>query len=79
MAMFVGFPREAPFWQRIRQAKDTFPVTLLKASWWCMSPLPTTRVLREALPVLALRVISRQRSISVAFGGEVHIIYEYTP
>jgi hypothetical protein len=35
MAMFVGFPREAPFWQRIRQAKDTFPVTLLKASWWC--------------------------------------------
>ena len=51
MAMFVGFQREASFWRRIRQAKDTFPVTLLKASWWCMSPLPTTRVLREALPV----------------------------
>ena len=44
----VGFQREASFWRRIRQAKDTFPVTLLKASWWCMSPLPTTRVLRGA-------------------------------
>jgi hypothetical protein len=31
--------------------KGHISVTLLKASWWCMSPLPTTRVLREALPV----------------------------
>jgi hypothetical protein len=64
MAMFVGFQREASFWQRIRRAKDIFPATPLKASWSCMLRLPTTRALREALPVVAHRV----RSISLAFG-----------
>jgi len=78
MAMFVVFQREVSFWQKMCRAKDTFPATLLKANWSCMSPLPSTSLRDAAQVVLGRRVIPKRLS---RFGDEADTnrITEYAP